>query len=93
MSALIQKYGDQIDGVWKDSGLQGSGALEAFVAAGYGQGEIPPTTCADLNGCLKLAIENDIPVINFDYPPAMGAAAVELALQVLAGIPCRRSTM
>ena len=40
MSALIQKYGDQIDGVWSDHGLQGSGAIEAFVAAGYGKGEI-----------------------------------------------------
>ena len=35
MSAMIQKFGDQIDGVWNDSGVQGGGALEAFVAAGY----------------------------------------------------------
>ncbi len=87
MSALIQKYGDQIDGVWSDHGLQGSGAIEAFVAAGYGKGEIPPNTCADLNACVKLAVEYDVPVINFDYPPAMGADSVDLALQVLAGNP------
>jgi ribose transport system substrate-binding protein len=32
-----------------------------------------------------MAIEHKVPVLNFDYPPAMGGAAVELALQVLAG--------
>jgi ribose transport system substrate-binding protein len=85
MSAMIQKFGDQIDGVWNDSGVQGGGALEAFVAAGYKPGTIPPATCADLNGCIKVAVENKSPVLNIDYPPAMGGAAVDLALQVLSG--------
>ncbi|MCP4385292.1 MAG: substrate-binding domain-containing protein [Hyphomicrobiales bacterium] len=85
VSAMIQKYGDDIDGIWNDSGVQGGGSIEAFVAAGYEPGTIPPATCADLNGCLRIAVENDVPVLNFDYPPAMGGAAVDLALQVLAG--------
>lgn len=85
VSAMIQKFGDQIDGIWNDSGVQGGGSIEAFVAAGYAPGTIPPATCADLNGCLRIAVENQVPVLNFDYPPAMGGAAVELALQVLAG--------
>lgn len=34
MAAMIQKYGDQINGVWSDHGLEGSGALEALVEAG-----------------------------------------------------------
>jgi ribose transport system substrate-binding protein len=85
VSAMIQKFGDQIDGIWNDSGVQGGGSIEAFVAAGYKPGTIPPATCADLNGCLRIAVENKVPVLNFDYPPAMGGAAVELALQVLAG--------
>jgi ribose transport system substrate-binding protein len=85
VSAMIQKYGDQINGIWNDSGVQGGGSIEAFVAAGYKPGTIPPATCADLNGCLRIAVENKVPVLNFDYPPAMGGAAVELALQVLAG--------
>jgi ribose transport system substrate-binding protein len=85
VSAMIQKYGKDINGIWNDSGVQGGGSLEAFVAAGYKPGEIPPATCADLNGCLKIALENKVPVLNFDYPPAMGGAAVELALQVLSG--------
>ncbi|MCB1487271.1 MAG: substrate-binding domain-containing protein [Bauldia sp.] len=85
VSAMIQKFGDDIDGIWNDSGVQGGGSIEAFVAAGYKPGTIPPATCADLNGCLKIAVENDVPVLNFDYPPAMGGAAVDLALQVLSG--------
>jgi ribose transport system substrate-binding protein len=85
VSAMIQKFGTQINGIWNDSGVQGGGSIEAFVAAGYKPGTIPPATCADLNGCLRIAVENKVPVLNFDYPPAMGGAAVELALQVLAG--------
>lgn len=85
VSAMIQKYGDTINGIWNDSGVQGGGSIEAFVAAGYKPGTIPPATCADLNGCLRIAVENKVPVLNFDYPPAMGGAAVDLALQVLAG--------
>jgi ribose transport system substrate-binding protein len=85
MSALIQKYGEQIKGVWSDHGLQGSGAIEAFVDAGYKPGEIPPITGADLNRQLQLAIQNDVPCMWMNYPPAMGGAAVEVALQVLNG--------
>lgn len=84
-SALIQRFGDEIDGVWADSGLQGSGAIEAFVDAGYEDGSIPPVTCGDLNGCVKLAVEHDVPAMSFDYPPSMGAVSVQVALDVLAG--------
>ena len=87
MSALIQKYGTKINGVWSDSGLQGSGALESFVEAGWKDGEIPPITCSDLNGCVKQAVEHKVPAINFDYPPAMGGDAIRVALDVLAGKP------
>jgi ribose transport system substrate-binding protein len=87
MAAMIQKYGDQINGVWNDSGLQGSGALEAFVEAGWADGKIPPITCADLNGCVKLAVQHKVPVMSFDYPPAMGGVSVAVALKVLAGTP------
>ena len=85
MAALIQRFGDDIDGVWADSGLQGSGAIEAFVDAGYEDGNIPPHTCGDLNGCLRLAVEHDVPAMSFDYPPSMGYTSVEVALSVLAG--------
>lgn len=87
MAALIQKYGDTIDGVWSDHGLQGSGALEALAESGRAAGTFPPITCADLNGCVKLAVENGAPAFNYDYPPAMGGLSVEVALDILAGKP------
>jgi ribose transport system substrate-binding protein len=85
MAALIQKYGEDIDGVWNDHGLQGSGAIEAMVEAGWK--DLPPVTCADLNGCVKLAVENGAPAFNYDYPPAMGGLAVKVGLDILAGKP------
>lgn len=87
MAALLQKFGHEIQGVWSDHGLQGSGALEAFVEAGWEEGTIPPITCADLNGCVKLAVENDVPAFNYDYPPAMGGVALQVALDILDGKP------
>lgn len=85
MAALIQKYGTDINGVWNDHGLQGSGAIEAMVEAGWTS--LPPITCADLNGCVKGAVENKAPAFNYDYPPAMGGLSVQVALDVLAGKP------
>lgn len=87
MAALIQKYGKQIDAVWSDHGLEGSGAIEAFVDAGYKDGEIPSITCADLNGCLTLAVKHKVPLMNMDYPPKMGGVSLEVALSVLRGVP------
>jgi ribose transport system substrate-binding protein len=87
MASLIQKYGDTIDAVWADHGLQGSGALEALVEAGRAKGKFPLISCADLNGCVKLAVENKAPAINYDYPPAMGGVSVQVALDILAGKP------
>jgi ribose transport system substrate-binding protein len=85
MAALIQKYGTEINGVWNDHGLQGSGAIEAMVEAGWTS--FPPVTCADLNGCVKGAVENKAPAFNYDYPPAMGGLSVQVALDILAGKP------
>ena len=64
--------------------MQGSGALEAFVEAGWADGKIPPITCADLNGCVKQAVQHKVPVMSFDYPPGMGYDSVMVALKVLA---------
>lgn len=91
MSALIQKYGDDISGVWADSGLQGSGSIEAFLAAGYGAGTIPPHTGGDFNAMYQLSVQNDVPMVGVDYPPAMGATAFEILFDVLdgKGIPQR----
>ncbi len=91
MSALIQKYGDRISGVWADSGLQGSGSIEAFLAAGYENGKIPPHTGGDFNAMYQLSVKHDVPMVGVDYPPAMGAKGFEVLFDVLrgAGIPRR----
>ena len=76
MSALIQKYGNDIAGVWSDSGLQGSGSIEAFLAAGYADGSIPPHTGGDFNAMYQLSVKHQVPMVGVDYPPAMGAKSL-----------------
>ena len=85
MSAIIQRHGKEIDGVWADSGLQGSGSVEAFLNAGFSSSEIPPHTGGDLNRMYKLAHEHGFPFIGIDYTPSIGLSAVDLAMKVLGG--------
>ncbi len=85
MSAVIQRHGKAITGVWADSGLQGSGAVEAFLGAGYKPEEIPPMTGGDLNRMYKLAMENKFPFCGIDYTPSIGIAAMDVVLNVLQG--------
>ena len=85
MSAIIQRHGTGIDGVWADSGLQGSGSVEAFVNAGVSGKKIPPHTGGDLNGMYKLALKHGFPFCGIDYTPSIGIAAVDLAIKVLQG--------
>jgi ribose transport system substrate-binding protein len=85
MSAIIQRQGKAINGVWADSGLQGSGSVEAFLNAGYKSNEIPPHTGGDLNRMYKLASEHKFPFCGIDYTPSIGIAALGLALNVLEG--------
>ncbi len=88
MSAIIQRVGaETIDGVWADSGLQGSGSVEAFLNAGVEKGSIPPHTGGDLNRMYKLAYEYGFAFCGIDYTPAIGIAAVDLAMKVLKGTP------
>jgi ribose transport system substrate-binding protein len=87
MAAMIQKYGKSINGVFGQFGGQVTGSIEAFIEAGWGAGEIPAHTSTDYNGPLKLAIEHRFPIMNIDYPPAMGGLSVEVALKTLQGIP------
>jgi ribose transport system substrate-binding protein len=88
MAAVIQREGaENIDGVWADSGLQGSGSVEAFIGAGVTGGDIPPHTGGDLNGMYQLAHEHGFPFAGIDYTPSIGAASVNLAVDVLEGTP------
>jgi len=87
MQAAISKYGKSINAVWSAHGLQVAGSIEAFIEAGFKDGEIPMHTTADLNGPLQLALQHNIPMLEIGYPPAMGGVAVNAALQVLKGAP------
>jgi ribose transport system substrate-binding protein len=85
MRGALERSKGNIAGVWCDSGLQGSGSLQAFVDAGYRAGEIPPHTGGDLNLAYKLAIRWRTPLAGVDYPPSMGINALEVLLAALRG--------
>lgn len=80
MKALIQTYGDKINGVFGD-GLQTSGAMEALKEAGI---KIP-ITGDHLNSFLVRAQEWGYPAVSIDFPVSMGGDAVLVALKVLNG--------
>jgi ribose transport system substrate-binding protein len=84
---LEQSDGRLPDGVWCDSGLQGVGSLRRLLTLG---GTIPPHTGGDLNGMYKLVLHHKLPFVAIDYPAAMGARAIEVALDILSGRPVRR---
>lgn len=86
--AIVQRHlasSTQVDGVWCDSGLQGVGALQAFVEAGYKRGTIPPHTGGEVNLMYKLAFNHKVPLCGVDYPAAMGALSFQTALDTLFG--------
>ncbi|MEM5384888.1 ABC transporter substrate-binding protein [Paraburkholderia phymatum] len=87
MQAMIAKYGHSINAVWCAHGLPVAGSIEAFLAAGFKPGEIPPHTTADLNGPLQLALKYKIPMLEIGYPPSMGGTSLDVALRVLQGQP------
>lgn len=70
------------DGVWCDSGLQGVGSVRQFLELGL---PLPAHTGGDLNEMYQLCLRHHVPMAALDYPAAMGARAVELALDVLDG--------
>jgi ribose transport system substrate-binding protein len=82
MSALIQTYGRQIQGVWGD-GVQNQGAIEALHEAGL---KIP-VTGDHANGFLVRVQKYGFPAMSIDFPASMGKDAVDVAIQILNGIP------
>jgi len=70
------------DGVWCDSGLQGVGSVRRFLDGGL---VVPAHTGGDLNEMYKLCLHHKVPMAALDYPASMGARALEMALEVLAG--------
>jgi len=79
--ALIQRF-PQIDGVWADSGLQGSGAAEAFMDAGL---EVPPVTGEDFNRFLKMWKQNNLTAVAVTFSVRQGYEAVQGAKKILQG--------
>jgi ribose transport system substrate-binding protein len=83
MAAMIQAYGDKINGVLCDSGLQGQGALEALHEANMKV----PITGDEVNGFLKRVQMWDYPACAVTFPPSLGADAVDYAVKILQGLP------
>lgn len=84
MEQLISKYGDSIDAIWSDSGLQNVGVIQAYNEAGL---STPPITAEPLNGFLKLAKENNVEFAAIGYPPAHSADCLDTAVAALQGEP------
>ncbi len=87
MEAWITQYGDEIDGVWSDSALQGVGVVEAYNAAGL---QLPPTTGEDWALWLRMVNEAGAPFVAISFPNRMSYFSVQDALALLQGekIPC-----
>jgi len=84
MEQMISKFGDSINAIWSDSGLQDIGAIQAYLEAGL---PIPPMTAEPVNGFLKLAKDNNVEFAAIGYPPAHSAACLDAAVAVLEGKP------
>ena len=84
MEQMISKYGDTIDAIWSDSGLQNVGVIQAYSEAGLA---VPPITAEPLNGFLKLAKENNVEFAAIGYPPTHSADCLDTAVAALQGQP------
>lgn len=84
MEQMISKYGEDIDAIWSDSGLQNVGVIQAYNEAGLAT---PPITAEPLNGFLKLAKENNVEFAAIGYPPAHSAECLDTAVAALEGKP------
>ncbi len=84
MEQLLTKYGDEIDAIWSDSGLQDIGVIQVYNEAGK---EIPPMTAEPINGFLKLAKENNVKFLAVGYPPTHSADCLDTAVAALQGAP------
>ena len=72
----------EIDGIWSDAGLQGSGAVEAYLVAGL---PVPPITGEDFQRFLRQWVENDLSIYTYSFSTRQGYEAVQVALDILRG--------
>ncbi len=83
MATMITKY-PEIDGVWSDAGLQGAGAIQAWLDAGL---PVPPITGEDFQMFWRLWVENELNAFAPSFSSRQGYTAVQTALQILKGEP------
>jgi ribose transport system substrate-binding protein len=81
MQAMIQAY-PQIDGLWADSGLQGSGAIEALQEAGR---KIPPSCGDDVNSYLKQLKASGSRGAGISNPMWQSAVGLDYTVRLLMG--------
>jgi ribose transport system substrate-binding protein len=72
----------EIDGIWSDAGLQGSGAVEAYLVAGL---PVPPITGEDFQRFLHQWVDNDLSIYTYSFSTRQGYEAVQVALDILRG--------
>jgi len=82
MEQLLAKYGDQIQAIWSDSGLQDIGVIQVYKDAGK---PVPPITAEPVNGFLKLAKDNNVTFAAVGYPPTHSTECLDTALAALKG--------
>jgi ribose transport system substrate-binding protein len=83
MEQWLQKY-PQIDAVWSDSGLQAQGAVEALKAANRLK-DIKMLGGGQLNGYLRLCVQNKIPCSGSTISTDTGILAAQLGIDIVTG--------
>jgi ribose transport system substrate-binding protein len=74
----------KIDGIWSDAGLQGSGAVQAYLDAGL---PVPPITGEDFQRFLHQWVDNKLNIYTYSFSTREGYFGVQTALKILQGEP------
>lgn len=81
--------GVQIDGAYANGGEPAIGIVQAFVDAGK---PVPPIAGTNAqNGSLRVLAENDVPFMGVQFPPAMSAGCIDVAVDILEGQEVQKS--
>jgi ribose transport system substrate-binding protein len=74
----------EVDGIWSDAGLQGSGAVQAYLDAGL---PVPPITGEDFQRFLHQWVDNHLNIYTYSFSTREGYFGVQTALKILQGQP------
>jgi ribose transport system substrate-binding protein len=79
----IERFGEDIDGIWSNGAQMAMGIIQAYEEAGL---EIPPLAGGEyMNGFLRLADETGIDFYAAQFPASMAVLCVDTAIQILQG--------